>query len=245
MNGPLASQSGAETSILRVRLSRAKPEPGGWRSGAGALAMRQAARSLLDELALDSGAPVGTWPKLKSGAPRPVRASAEHAPGGTLMHWAVSHSRGLVAAALFAGGPFGLDLEASDREPSQHIADRLARLGFPAPALASPPDRRAAWTQTEAVLKANGVGLGELSQVRFRPAPQAIPDRAAQGTGLAPSTPENRRRSTIAHLEFDDRPFVARTLHLEAAEAGASPAACCLTLALPGSSPPHIELSSR
>lgn len=204
----------ATGTALRVRLGHAEPS-GSWRSGRGAAAMRRAARLELGRLAARVGLEVASWPKDERGAPRSV-------PGGDGISWAwaVSHSRGLVAAGLWPRGAFGLDLEADDRTPSDHVVQRLRDLGVPTAELDHPDRVRAAWTRTEAVLKANGVGLGRLSDVRHRPAARPDP---------APDSPDSS-------VEFAGLPFATRTLRVPGG---------CLTVAVPGSHVPPVELLSR
>ena len=213
---------------VAVALTRIPGLSSGWRSAAGALRMHRAARELLGELAellaKDTGVelpPRGdAWPQHPSGAPAPALAS-----DGQPWHWAVSHSRGLVAAALCRSGPLGLDLEATDRSPSQNIAERLAQLGVPAAQLATADGCRQAWTRSEAVLKATGTGLGGLSKLRHLASP--------------------RTDDPVARLEFEGRPFAARTLH-HTCEGETSPAiGACLTVAHAGTCPPHIEFLPR
>lgn len=119
-------------------------------------AQRAAARAALDELARRHGLPTGHWPQVEDGGrPLPVEG----------WHWSISHDDTFVAAVL-SREPVGVDLERiAERRAALH--DKVAR-----------EDERACfetwdalaftrlWTAKEAVLKAAGVGMAELSGCR-------------------------------------------------------------------------------
>jgi 4'-phosphopantetheinyl transferase len=120
-------------------------------------AQRVAARAALDEAAARLGLAVEHWPQVEDGGrPLPVEG----------WHWSISHDDTYVAAVLDTA-PIGVDLERiSDRRPELHdrIADPRER------ELLTPWDALAftrLWTAKEAVLKAAGVGIAELSECRL------------------------------------------------------------------------------
>lgn len=119
-------------------------------------AQSQAARVLLEIARRRAGAPgPGEWTfaKAENGAPLPLGA----------WNWSISHDAERVAAAVFPA-PVGVDLERiAKRRPAlvERVLTRAERGLLPG------PDDNAfirAWTAKEALLKAAGVGLGDLSK---------------------------------------------------------------------------------
>lgn len=120
-------------------------------------AQRAAARRALDEAAAQVGLACPDWPQEEPGGrPLPVDGWC----------WSISHDDTLVAAAVHTG-PVGVDVE--------RIAERRAALHDK---VASPQERglferwdshafTRLWTAKEAVLKAAGVGMAELSLCRL------------------------------------------------------------------------------
>lgn len=109
---------------------------------------------------------------------RPRLASPE----GTGLDFNLSHSHGLIAAAVCRGGRVGLDLERLREVPS---AERLARRFFSPAELAAVLTRTATerdraflavWTAKEAWLKATGRGISvRLATVEVEPDPDRPP----------------------------------------------------------------------
>jgi 4'-phosphopantetheinyl transferase len=129
----------------------------------GGEAARPAAYALLRQLLSDiDGRPPHDWVIEKDDRGKPHVVGAD-------LQISVSHTRGLVAAAVSTGGPLGIDVEAIDRRVPDPLA--LARRFFSMDeaaalaAIASPEQQRPhflrLWTAKEAVVKATGHGLAQ------------------------------------------------------------------------------------
>lgn len=121
-------------------------------------AQRRAARLALDEAAAREGLTVESWPQEGDGGrPLPVEG----------WHWSISHDSTLVAAVLHRE-PVGVDLErvAERRAALQERVANPVEQGLLAPWDALAFTRL--WTAKEAVLKAAGVGIAELSSCRLQ-----------------------------------------------------------------------------
>lgn len=116
-----------------------------------------------------------------------------------LPHVAISHGRGVVALALSADGPVGVDVEVVRRIPGTPIA--LARRWFTsidADWLAGLPASTRSeaflwlWTQKEAIGKARGTGLraGGMRQPVRLPPTWPLPPTADPAFHRVPGTPE-------------------------------------------------------
>lgn len=134
------------------------PDPGPGAPGRERVAAQsRGARACLAAAARGCGAPTGPYEKDASGAPLPLDG----------WHWSLTHDAQRVAAAL-ARERVGLDLE--------RVCERRAEL---VERVLDPGERRVlrgpvtplaftqVWTAKEAVLKAAGVGLQELSRCRL------------------------------------------------------------------------------
>ncbi len=116
------------------------------------------------------------------------RCGAQHGrprlPGSGL-HASVSHSGDVVAVALTAAGPVGVDVEAVRPIDFAAVADRVC----------TPPERAevrgltdfyTVWTRKEAVLKATGEGLARPMTDLHVSAPSAAPVLLGLGSGAPP-----------------------------------------------------------
>jgi|GEM_PF-2402404 len=119
---------------------------------------REAAASALAHCAKLVGAPATGWEKNADGAPIPNQG----------FYWSISH-KPQWAAAVIADSPVGIDIE--------HIAPRRDKLIFDELAdeeeWSLMPDRSwesffMLWTAKEAVLKANGEGIGRFADCRLQ-----------------------------------------------------------------------------
>jgi len=116
---------------------------------------RAYARAALDECARRCGAGTREWTKNANGVPQPTDGH----------HWSISHKPLWVAAAI-ADRPVGIDIEhlkprRTNLFDQVGTADDWSVVGEP-----SWPGFFRIWTAKEAVLKANGVGIGKLSVCR-------------------------------------------------------------------------------
>ncbi len=125
---------------------------------------REASREALRECARRSGVPIDGWVKGPDNVPR---AQGIH-------HWSVTHKR-LWSAAVIADRPVGIDIE--------HVLPRRNESVFDAVASAAEwsivgerswPAFFRLWTAKEATLKANGQGIGQLSECRLASIPDAM-----------------------------------------------------------------------
>ncbi len=115
-----------------------------------------AARLALADAARLAGCPLETFPQDDSGVPLPRDG----------WHWSISHDATYVASVVHRA-PVGVDLQRVEERRAaltERVANEAER------ALLAPFDALAfarLWTAKEAVLKAAGVGLTELSQCRL------------------------------------------------------------------------------
>ncbi len=135
------------------------PIPGGAdvpRSQRGA-AQRRIARLAVDESARWSGLSRDHWPQDASGAPLPANG----------VYWSLSHKPAWTAGVV-ADRPVGIDLEPISPRHSDALFAKLA-----APDEWERAGERTwhtffrVWTAKEAVLKANGLGIGHLRRCRL------------------------------------------------------------------------------
>ena len=154
---PTAIPDSTARTLLEPLLGSAEPAAGGWRSALGGDRQRIRARELLVCAAQRLDAPSGPFAQDAQGAPLPNGS----------WHWAVSHSRGLVAACIARGQRFGLDLERLDRPFSRNVAKRMVLLGAEPTAVDDVEGLCTAWTRVEAVLKLTRAGLGGIGRVRL------------------------------------------------------------------------------
>lgn len=108
--------------------------------------------------------------------------------------FSLSHTRGLVACAIAAGMPIGIDVESVSRVVDRQIADRFFSHEEAAMLRECPEDLRHVrfielWTLKEAFLKALGLGLsGSLASVSFEVGADGTivcaSDDAAEGRGF-------------------------------------------------------------
>ncbi|MFH0981473.1 MAG: 4'-phosphopantetheinyl transferase superfamily protein [Planctomycetota bacterium] len=102
------------------------------------------------------------WSKDENDVPQPCSG----------YHWSVSH-KPRWAAAVIADRPVGIDLE-QVKPRGEHLFDEIADdPEWAAVGGQSWPALFRVWTAKEAVLKANGVGIGKLASCRIIDAPDA------------------------------------------------------------------------
>jgi 4'-phosphopantetheinyl transferase len=160
-----------------VRVYLARPD-GDERQAARRLVLRAAAASL-------AVAPARLWVDHDPGG-RPVLRGA-----GPGVHISVSHGRGVVAAALSARGPIGVDVEVVRPVPAVELARRWFAAEEAGWVLGRPEPERAAaflwlWTCKEALGKALGTGLRGGGLRRPVPLPGQWPAGPAAGATLRP-----------------------------------------------------------
>lgn len=143
---------------------------------------REFARKALYECARLCSAPIDGWRQAEGGAPLPSGR----------WHWSISHKRQLAAAAI-AQFPFGIDVE----EFAPRRDDLLDQVASATEwAIMGGRNWRnffRLWTAKEATLKANGLGIGNLSRCGIRAT-----------RGLAELT-----------VQLDDRDWVVRQFEFE------------------------------
>ncbi len=123
------------------------------RSQASLAEQRRFAREALSLCAERSGAPPEGWLQRRTGAPVPNNG----------FHWSLSHKPRWVGAVI-SEGPVGIDIEhvVPRREGLWEAVGRLDE--WPILGGQSWTSFHRLWTAKEAVLKANGVGIGHLGE---------------------------------------------------------------------------------
>jgi 4'-phosphopantetheinyl transferase len=126
------------------------------RSAEAVQLQRACARRALRLSAESCGAPIDGWKQSPNGAPLPHGS----------WHWSISHTRGW-AAAVVADQPVGIDVEQIRPRRDELFNEIASEQEWVLAGGPSWPAFFRIWTAKEAVLKANGVGIGRLDDCRI------------------------------------------------------------------------------
>ncbi len=119
-------------------------------------AQRAVSRRAVDESARLCGLTPRDWPLAANGAPAPVEG----------IHWSVSHKPSWTAGVV-SDGPVGIDIEEIRPRRNELLFGKLAtREEWDLVGGRTWDNFFRLWTANEAALKANGLGIGHLSECR-------------------------------------------------------------------------------
>lgn len=150
------------------------------------------------------------------------------------LHFNISHTRSLVACAI-AGGPVGVDVEASDGDMPSAVAERFAPGERTMLAKAAGAEYRSIffrlWTLKEAYLKATGEGLsGRLDSPAFKLDPLRVTFWLPENDPAAPDNPAawqffeclpcDGHRLALAALRRDQAPLDVVAGAIDSADLG-------------------------
>lgn len=157
---------------------------------------REAARDALRRCAAMLNAPIDGWLQRPNGAPQPNDG----------WHWSISHKRRWAAAAI-SREPVGLDLESVEPRRTPLFEEIGKDREWTIAGGRNWPAFYRMWTAKEAVLKANGCGIGELERCRVLHA-----TRSDDWIVTFQNDPW-----CVEHLAFDDHHLLAVALPATAA----------------------------